>query len=191
MASYPKDRFDDIPAHLVRVGAHRAPKKRGGGWIGFAWAALATGVFVVGGLFTLSLIDPSVRFEIPGLVAAETPSASPTEESTPTALPLTDPATLDPARLMTITVLNGTPVVDQQDVAAAALTAAGWPVGSATAASTSDIKKTIVYYGDPADEDVARGLVAALGVGDVRESTAFLGAKVTIVLGADYAPPAG
>ena len=190
MASYPKDRFDDLPADLVRVGAHRAPKKRGGGWIGFAWAALATGLLVVGGLFTLSLIDPTVRFEIPGLVAEDEPSATPTEEATPTALPLTDPATLDPARGITITVLNGTPNVGQQNVAADALTALGWTIGSATTASTTDIEKTIVYYGDPADEDVARGLVAALGVGEVRESTAFLGAKITIVLGTDY-PPAG
>jgi hypothetical protein len=30
--------------------------------------------------------------------------------------------------------------------------------------------------------------VQALGVGDVRESTAFVGAPVTVVLGADYPP---
>lgn len=190
MASYPKDRFDDLPKDLVRVGAHRAPKKRGGGWIGFAWAALATGVLVVGGLFTLSLIDPGVRFEIPGLPVASEPAAAPTEEPTPTALPLTDPATIDPARLITITVLNGTPVAGQQTVAGDALAAAGWPVGSTTTASTSDVEKTTVYYSNPADEDIARGLVAALGGGEISESTAFLGAPITIVLGADYTPPA-
>ena len=49
----------------------------------------------------------------------------------------------------------------------------------------------MVYYGDPANEDVARGLVLALGVGEIRESTAY-NAPLTIVLGADYAPaPAG
>jgi len=188
MASYPKDLFDDLPKDLVRVGAHRAPKKRGGGWIGFAWAALATGVLVVGGLFTLSLIDPSVRFEIPGLPAPAESVAAPTEEPTPTALPLTDPATIDPARLITITVLNGTPVAGQQTVAGDALAAGGWPVGTTTTASTSDVEKTTVYYSNPADEDIARGLVGALGVGEIRESTAFLGAPVTIVLGADYTP---
>ncbi|GAB2467377.1 hypothetical protein HD599_000400 [Conyzicola lurida] len=188
MASYPKDRFDDLPKDLVRVGAHRAPKKRGGGWIGFAWAALATLVLIVGGLFTLSLVDPSIRFEFPGLPAASEPSATPTDATTPTALPLTDPALIDPARGITITVLNGSTVVGQQDVAGAALTSLGWPVGSLTTASTSDIEETIVYYSNPADEEIARGLVQALGVGDVRESTAFVGAPITIVLGADYAP---
>jgi hypothetical protein len=188
MASYPKDRFDDLPDDLVRVGAHRAPKKRGGGWIGLAWAALATLVLVVGGLFVLSLVDESIRFELPGLPVASEPTVTPTEATTPTAIPLTDPALIDPARLITITVLNGTPVVGQQDVAGQALAAAGWPIGSMTTASTTDIEETIVYYSNPADEEIARGLVEALGVGDVRESTAFLGAPITIVLGADYPP---
>ena len=189
MASYPKDRFDDLPKDLVRVGAHRAPKKRGGGWIALAWAALATLVLVVGGFFAVTLIDPSVRFEIPGTTpAADEVTTAPEDDSTPTALPLTDPATIDPAREITITVLNGTPVEGEQNEVSDMLSAAGWPVGSATTASTSDIEKTIVYYSNPADEDVARGLVSTLGVGDVRESSAFLGAPVTIVLGADYSP---
>jgi hypothetical protein len=186
MASYPKDRFDDLPQDLVRVGAHRAPRKKGGGWIGFAWAALATLVLVVGGLFVLSIVDPSVRFEVPGLPVASEPTKTPAKETTPTAIPLTDPATIDPARAISITVLNGGSVKGQEDVAGQALAAAGWPVGSMASASTSDIKKTLVYYSNPADEEIARGLVIALGVGDVRESTAFVGAPITIVLGADY-----
>ena len=186
MASYPKDRFDDLPKDLVRVGAHRAPKKRGGGWIALAWAALATLVLVVGGFYVVTLIDPSVRFEIPGTTPAADASSTPEDETTPTALPLTDPATIDPAREITITVLNGSPVEGEQTVVSDTLTAAGWPIGSATTASTSDIEETVVYYSNPADEDIARGLVSTLGVGDVRESSAFLGAPSTIVLGADY-----
>ena len=191
MASYPKDRFDDLPKDLVRVGAHRAPKKRGGGWIALAWAALATLVLVVGGFYVVTLVDPSVRFEIPGTEPSSSATAeSPEDDTTPTALPLTDPLTIDPARQITITVLNGTPVAGQQNVVLDQLAALGWPVGSAAVASTSDIEETIVYYSNPADEEIARGLVSVIGVGDVRESTAFLGAPVTIVLGADY-PPAG
>ena len=189
MASYPKDRFDDLPDDLVRVGAHRAPHKRGGGWIALAWAALATLVLVVGGFYAVTLFDPSVRFELPGAQASSAAATdTPEDDSTPTALPLTDPATIDPARQITITVLNGTPSVGEQQVVSDKLASLGWPVGSATTASTSDIKKTFVYYNNPADEEIARGLVEVLGVGDVRESNAFLGAPVTIVLGADYTP---
>jgi hypothetical protein len=186
MASYPKDRFDDLPEDLVRVGAHRAPKKRGGGWIAFAWAALATGVLVVGGLYGLSRIDSSISFDLPGIAEATEEPTTPTPIATPTAEPLTDPAAIDPARAITITVLNGTPVPGTLAAAADALAAAGWPVGGRAAADATDIETTIVYYSNPLDEDIARGLVGALGVGDVRESTAFLGAPITIVLGADY-----
>jgi hypothetical protein len=188
MAKFPEDPFDDFPEDLARVGAHRAPKSRGGGWIGFAWAALATGVLIVGGLYGVSLINNNVAFEIPGIVelpAEETPT--PTAE--PTASPITDPTLIDPARNITITVLNGTPIVGMQNTVLANLTSVGWPVTSAARASTSDVEETLVYYSNPADEDVARGLVLALGIGDVRESTAFLGAPVTVVLGADYELP--
>ena len=189
MAKFPEDPFDDFPEDLARVGAHRAPKKRRG-WVGFAWAALATGVLVIGGLYGVSLINDEVSFDIPGLTEDPVEAiATPTPTSTPTAQPITDPTLIDSARNISITVLNGTPLVGLQTSVMSALTSAGWPVVSAAKASTTDIEETLVYYSNPADEDVARGLVLALGIGDVRESTAFLGAPVTIVLGADYELP--
>jgi hypothetical protein len=185
MAKFPEDPFDDFPEDLARVGAHRAPKKRGGGWVGFAWASLATGVLVVAGLYGVSQVNEDIAFEIPGLAqeeAVETPTPTPT----PTMDPILDPAEIDRARKITITVLNGTPIVGLQTTAGAALVDLGWPVVTRAKASTTDIEDTFVYYSNPADEDVARGLVLALGIGEVRESTAFLGAPVTIVLGSDY-----
>jgi len=184
MPKYPKDQFDDIPADLARVGAHRAPAKSGRGWITFAWAALFTGIFVLAGVFGLNFLNGQGFFDDGGPTAP--PSASPSQ----TAEPLIDPATIDPARAITITVLNGTPTVDLETTAGTALRNAGWPVGAFALASQRDIETTVVYYSNPADEDIARGLVLALGAGDVLESTAFLGAPVTIVLGADYVPPA-
>ncbi|MFF1875752.1 hypothetical protein, partial [Kitasatospora herbaricolor] len=59
---YPKDRFDTIPEDLHRVGAHRAPRARGRGWIGVGWAALATVVLVGLGVFGLSLVDSGNSF---------------------------------------------------------------------------------------------------------------------------------
>jgi len=190
MATFPKDQFDTLPEDLARQGAHRAPKKRGGGWIGFAWAALATGVLVVGGLYGLSLIDSSIRFEVPGISAGEEEvDDTPTESATPEVPALTDPTTIDKARGITITVLNGTPTAGLQDVAGNALATAKWPIGTRTTSSQTDIEKTFVYYKNAADEDIARGLVLALGVGEIRESAAFIGAPITIVLGADYVGP--
>ena len=185
MAKFPEDQFDNLPDDLVRVGAHRAPRKRGGFWVGTAWVALASGAIVVVGLYGISRINSDISFDIPILAGQET-SAAPTATPTPTAEALTDPTLIDPARAISITVLNGTAFVDLQNTAGSGLTASGWPIGTLAPASTTDVETTFVYYSNPADEDIARGLVLALGIGEIRESTAFLGAPVTIVLGADY-----
>ena len=176
MAKAPTDQFDDLPTDLKRVGAHRAPPRAGRGWVTFAWAALVTGLLVVAGSFGLNVLR-GLSF----LGEAPTSSATPSAEIT--ADPVLDPTTIDPARAISITILNGTTTIDLENAAATALT--GWPVGAQLVATNRDEPTTIVYYGDPANEDVARGLVIALGVGEIRESTAYA-APITIVLGADY-----
>ncbi|GMA91366.1 LytR C-terminal domain-containing protein [Homoserinibacter gongjuensis] len=188
MASFPRDRFDDIPHDVDRVGAHRAPRKPGRGWIAFAWAVVATAVLVVVGLFGLSLVNPD--FELP-FAPGQTESPTPSETVVETAAPITDPTTVDPERLATlsIAVLNGTPTTGLANTAGDQIAAAGWPDPSRAAASATNEEVTYVYYSDPADEGIARGLLQLMGAGDVRLSDAFPAASITIVLGSDYAPP--
>ncbi|WP_010203552.1 LytR C-terminal domain-containing protein [Salinibacterium sp. PAMC 21357] len=185
MASYPKDRFDEAPDDIERIGAHRGPKRRGRGWIGFAWALLATGVLVFGGLFALSqyLGDD---LGIPIFATPEEPVEAPAPVET--VAPVTDPAAIDPARALTVDVLNGTPETGAQTSVFDELTAAGWPMGSAAPASARDIEDTYIYYSNVADEDVASGLAAALGIGEIRlvEPDVFPAAQLTIVIGSDY-----
>ena len=188
MASFPRDRFDDIPTDVDRVGAHRAPRKRGRGWIAFAWAVLATAVLVVVGLFALSAFDP--RFELPFGEETPTPSATPT--TVETAEPVTDPSTLDPAYLsaLTVSVLNGTPTTGLSNTAADQIAAAGWPNPSRASASNTAEPTTIVYYSSADDEGVARGIAQLVGATQVQLSDAFPTAAITVVLGADYVAPA-
>jgi hypothetical protein len=65
MATFPRDQFDAIPDDLTRVGAHRAPAKKGRGWLAFLWAVLATVALVAGGLFTLSRLDSKFAIDFP------------------------------------------------------------------------------------------------------------------------------
>lgn len=192
MARYPHDRFDDVPSGLERVGAHRAEPRRGRGWIGFAWAALATGLLVGAGVVYLGVANNSFQFTNPtsnnaapattdasSEPAQETTSAPPTQ----TATPVTDPAQV--ASSVTITVLNGTARPGLAATAATRLERTGWKIGTEGNAS-GKVATTTVYYSEAADEGVALGLAQELGVTDVQLSTAFPGASVTIVLGADY-----
>jgi hypothetical protein len=185
MTSYPKDRYDELPDDIERIGAHRGPKRRGRGWIGFAWALLATGVLIFGGLFALSqyLGDD---LGIPFFATPEEPLVAPAPDE-PIA-PVTDPAAIDPARAITIDVLNGTAESGLQTTVSDELTAAGWPMRSASPASDRNLEDTFIYYSNPEDEDVASGLVGALGTGEIRliEADVFPAAKITIVLGSDY-----
>lgn len=190
MASFPQDEFDVIPADLTRVGAHRAPRRRGRGWILFAWAALATGVLVVGGLYGLSRVDPNISFELPSFGGGEDPVAQPSP-STSTVPPVTDPTTVDPALGLSISVFNGSSVDGLQNVAGDAILAAGWPDPARANSTARDETETVVYYSSAAFEGIARGMVALLGVGTVQLSDAFPGAPVTIVVGEDYATVAG
>lgn len=184
MAAAEQDRFDRVKDEPGRVGAHRGAKRRGRGWIVFVWALLATALLVFGGLFLLSRwLD--VDFGLP-IFAQPTSTPAPIET---TAEPIiTDPATIDPARAITIVVLNGTSVAGLQTTVGDQLAGGGWPITSRATASDREIDRTVVYYSNPADADIARGLVAALGVGEIREVAAgtFPGASLTIVLGADH-----
>lgn len=190
MANFPQDPFDVVPADLSRVGAHRAPRPRGRGWIMFAWAALATGVLVVGGLYGLSRVNPSISFELPNFGGGDDPVAQPSP-SISTVPPVTDPTTVDPALGLSISVFNGSSVDGLQDTAGDAILAAGWPDPARANSTARDETETVVYYSSAAFEGIARGMVQLLGVGTVQLSDAFPGAPVTIVVGQDYATVTG
>lgn len=191
MASTPRDRFDDIPDDLVRVGAHRGPRPRGRGWIAFAWAALATGILVVGGLYGLSRVNPSISFELPSFGG---PGADPeaTQTTQPRPEPITDPALADPAYSYSFSVLNASPTDKVQDAAVTQMQTAGWAnIGSGNA-SVRDVEATTIYYNGAQYEAVALGMAEILGTDPARvvNSDAYPGYPITIVLGADYVPPA-
>ena len=110
--------------------------------------------------------------------------------ATPTATPTVQP-TLDPS--VTVIVLNGTTVEGLANQVGDLLAGQGWTVGSRSNASTQDVPTSTVYYTDPAQEGAARGLSDALGGIPIQVSSTFAvpgQSRITIVLGADYTPPA-
>lgn len=189
---YPKDRFDDLPRKIDRVGAHRAAAAKRSGWITVWWALAATILLVAVGVVGLFLLNDRLNFALPGgstapPSAAPTPTPTETPAPTPTSTP-TPVATIDPA--LNLTVLNGTPGVGVAGGVAELLTAAGWNVGATADASSEDVPETIVYYADAILEGAARGVAESIPGSDILLSSDYAdsGADLTVVIGNDYAP---
>jgi hypothetical protein len=177
---YPRDRFDEIPDDLQRVGAHRAPRPKGRAWIAVAWSALAVVVLVGAGIFGLSLVSGSISFHgTPNSSSAGTPTPTPTP--TPTVTPTVDPS-------LSVNVLNGTTTEGLGGKVRDVLTQAGWKVGAVANADKQDLTQTVVYYSDPKNQAAALGAAKSLPGATVEESQAFAdtGADLTVVVGSDY-----
>jgi hypothetical protein len=183
--SYPKDRFDDLPHHPDRVGAHRAPVKRGRRWIGFWWALAATALLITLGAVGLALLNNRLDITLPGIDAIAE-STAPTAEPVPTAEPTTDPNA-------SVTVLNGTAAAGVARSVGDLLIESGWTVAATSNADSEDIVTTIVYYADPTQEGAARGVSALLPGSDIALADTFAasGATLTVVVGTDYVMPVG
>jgi hypothetical protein len=179
-----RDRFDAIPDDQHTVGAHRGPRRRGRGWVVFAWAALATGALVVVGLFAMSRIAPTFSL---GLFPTSTESATAQPGTTQKAVtPITDPKQLPAGLDASITILNGTKADNADEKLGQKLTGEGWKVSGTANASTRDVATTSVYYNSGDLEGAALGLVKELGAGTASFSDANPGSPITIVIGADY-----
>ena len=172
----PRDRFDDVPADIARVGAHRAPARRRRGFVTFAWAALATGALVGAGVLGLSVIEKGVS------ATGDTTSTSSTAASAAPA------ATVDPAA--TVVVLNATTTPGLAANAAATAKADGWKVSSTANASTSSVKLSTVYYSAKSQLGAALGLAKSLGIGRAPVQTSKFDVqgktRLTVVLGTDF-----
>jgi hypothetical protein len=181
MPTYPPDRFDRPPADLQRVGAHRAPRPGGRAWVSFAWAAVATIVLIGVGVLAMFAINNRVIFNpFEGAPPSETPA------TTPTVQPTVDPA-------VTVIVLNGTTVEGLAGQVGEVLADQGWTIGARSNASQQDVQTSTIFYSEPVQEGAARGLSAALNGMAIQQSDAFAvpdQSRITIVLGADYTPPA-
>lgn len=196
MTRFPRDRFDDV-TDGPRVGAHRGPARRGGGWVVFAWAALATGVLVGVGVLVLALANGSVQFTEGSGGATSAPSASATSTPTSSASAGSEPSggASSPAAAAasptdqgatTLVVLNGTSTTGLAANASTKLTGAGWKVTSTGDAGTTGSTQTIVYYQQESQAALAEGIAKSLGTSTVQRSSAFPNADVSVVLGADF-----
>ncbi|MFS0794492.1 LytR C-terminal domain-containing protein [Microbacterium sp. 1P10AE] len=155
-STFPRDRFDDLPAGGGRVGAHRAEHPRSRGWAIFFWAALTTIVLVIVGIFGVLVASGRIS-----LGSDAGPSPTPSEST---------PAVIDTS--YSVVVLNGTPDDGLAGNLRDQIVGLGWASDSVQTgdSDTTDFATTTVYYRTTADEQAARGLAEAIGGAEVAQS---------------------
>ncbi|MDQ1084609.1 MULTISPECIES: LytR C-terminal domain-containing protein [Microbacterium] len=157
-STFPRDRFDDLPDPSGRVGAHRAENPRLRGWIVFLWAAIATLVLIIVGIFGTLVVSGRISSG-----ADPVPAPTPTAEAT-------TPAVVDTS--YSVVVLNGTGDEGLAGTLRDRLIQAGWS-GDAVETGDSDstdFAQTTVFYLRDADEAAAEGLAETIGGAAVGQS---------------------
>jgi len=151
------------------------------GWIVFAWAAVATVVLVVAGIFGSLVVSGRIVLF---------PEAVPTAAPTPEITPVVDTS-------YTLIVLNATGQSGLASEVKDGLVEQGWSADKIFPgqAGSSDFPETTVYYPAEADEAAALGLADLVGGANVVLSDAYLQAgdphQLALVIGLDYlSPPA-
>lgn len=148
------------------------------GWVVLLWAAAATIVLIVLGIFGTLIASGRIElFPQPSATVTSTPVASITP-------------TVDTS--YEVLILNATTQDGLATQLKDVLVESGWPVDNVLAsdAGTNDFAETTVYYLDPADAAAAQGLAGLIGGAKVEQSDVYQPAdpdspQLTIVIGAD------
>jgi hypothetical protein len=181
---YPQDRFDDRDSSSVPRGAHRTTVRRKPWWVKVVTVVAATSAVIVVALAGITVIDARLNFEIPDFTAiGQTPTPTPT----PT-IALLDPTKLTEQQFKatTITILNGTTSPTLAADVAAMLTTQNWPQATIADAADDTVAKSVIAYRYSLDEQLARSIGSSLGIDVLQQSDDYFGARVYVVLGADF-----
>ena len=193
--SFLPDRFDDVPRDKKYVGIHRSTRSSASVFAPIGIALGAVVLLVLGGLWFVDRSASNLTLEdtappvIDGALDPQ-PEEAPVVAQEPVveeALPVTDPTQIDTEGL-TLTVLNGTAAQGMAGRASSRLSDIGWPEATATNADSTDVAQSVVAYSEDADKASALGIAQLLGLeaDAVVQTTAYPGARITVVLGADY-----
>jgi len=194
--SFLPDRFDDVDKDFAYVGTHRRQRSS---WSLFAPVGIgiaAVAVLVLAGVWLVDRSNDSLTLdasEIPVISGDAGEEAAADEpvvlepEIPEEVVAVTDPTQIDTEGL-TLTVLNGTPTQGMAARAVERLVVVGWPEATATNADATDVAQSVVAYSEDADKAIAMGIAQELDLDadSVVQTTAYPGARVTVVLGADY-----
>lgn len=172
------DRFEDAP-QTRRVGAHRAAARSGTGLVRFLWILLSAAVITALGIIFV-VIGPT------NLLFPETGTATPGGSSANKERVV---GTVDPNT--TITVLNGTDNEALTAAVVAEIRAQQWGIVEFTDSPKEEAPLSAVFFTDPKDEALAKGLGDELGgvFYYLREEYSIYDTQLVVLLADDYRGP--
>jgi hypothetical protein len=172
-----KDRYD-LVERSDRVGVHRAPERPGSGWFRALIVLLVTAILATLGIVFL-VIGPG-NVQLPGVIDDSLAGPAAVE-----VVGEVNPET-------TIAILNGTPAEGLETAVEQAIRESAW--GTIVFAGTAEDRAvgiTAVFYVDPKDEALAKGLGENLGGASYYQQPdyATYGTQLIVLLGQDYRGP--
>ena len=185
------DRFDDVERERGYVGLRREQRGRGfwlvplGVVLGVSVVLTAIGMFMVSRAdqrLELSPEEIAITDPPPEEVVAEEPAPEPEPEPVEA---ITNPSE-EEADGLTITILNGTDTTGLAARAGNLLDREGWPEQTRTNADEQGVEDSLVAYESDDDEGLARGVAEILGIDEVVQTDNYPGARITVLLGADF-----
>jgi hypothetical protein len=184
VSKYAQDRFDDRESSSVQRGAHHTAVRRRPWWVKVVTVVASTSAVIVVALAGITVIDARLNFEIPDFA---TIGQTPTPTPTPT-IELIDPTKLTEKQFKatTITILNGTTSPTLAADVASMLTTQNWPQPAVADAADDAVATSVIAYRYSLDERLALSIGSSLGIDVIQQSDDYFGARVYVVLGADF-----
>jgi len=172
------DRFDAVERR-ARVGVHRVIGRPRRFWLYLVSALVGIVLLTGGGILALQMTGANLHNMGGSDTQAET-----------TKKPVAVKAELDPTA--PVVVLNGTGMGGFESIVDGAITQNGWgQILFSAPAAANDVQISAVFYSAPEDEAAALGLAKELGGVSTFQSSEYdeYGARLIVLLGADYAGP--
>jgi hypothetical protein len=185
------DRFDDVEREPGYIGLRRQQREKTF-WLVPIGIVLGVSVVLTAiGMFMVSRADQRLELSPEEIAITEPPPeevapAEPEPEPEPEPVEaITNPSD-EEADGLTITILNGTDTTGLAARAGNLLDREGWPVQTRTNADEQGVESSLVAYESDDDEGLARGVAQILGIEEVVQTDNYPGARITVLLGADF-----
>lgn len=185
------DRFDDIESEPGYIGLRRKQREPTFWLVPVGIVVGVSVILTAVGMFMVSRADQALELSPDEIAITEPPpeevvATEPEPEPEPeVAEAITNP-TEEQADGLTITILNGTDTTGLAARAGNLLDREGWPEQTRTNADEQGVEESLVAYESDEDEGLARGVADVLGISEVVQTDNYPGARITVLLGADF-----